>query len=84
MADTNFKGFISCSFSPEDHAIVEFFKGLLSALNFSATVYDRVKVQNLTMTIEGRRFGGSHSRAKTSSMLSIRLSAICTALEGGD
>jgi len=52
MADTNFKGFISCSFSPEDRSIVEFFKGLLSALNFSPTVYDRVEVQNLTTTVE--------------------------------
>jgi len=26
MADTIFKAFISCSFGPEDRAIVEFFK----------------------------------------------------------
>jgi len=52
MADTIFKAFISCSFSPEDRAIVEFFKRLLSALNFNPIVYDRVEVQNLTTTVE--------------------------------
>lgn len=52
MADTIFKAFISCSFSPEDRAIVEFIKRLLSALNFNAIVYDRVEVENLTTSVE--------------------------------
>jgi hypothetical protein len=52
MGDTIFKAFISCSFSPEDRAIVEFFKRLLSALNFNSIVYDRVEIQNLTTTVE--------------------------------
>jgi hypothetical protein len=52
MGDLTFKAFICCSVSPEDQAIVEFFKRLLAALNLNAIVYDRIEIQNLTTTVE--------------------------------
>ena len=52
MAEPAFKAFVSCSFAQEDRALVEFFKRLAAALNFSITMYERIEVQNLTVSVE--------------------------------